>query len=102
MFHENEWSNGVMQECHYSSTPLLQVLKLLRDGFELIALDDVAHLIFVEVAQLDAAFETDADLFHIILETPERGQSAIVNWLAPPQHPRPSGPRNASIGNETA
>ena len=54
------------------TAPRLQ-LELLRDRLELIALDNVAHLIFVEVAELDAALETDADLFHVVLKTPQRG-----------------------------
>ena len=78
------------------------LLQLLRDRLELIALDDVAHLIFVEVAELDAALETDAHFFHVVLETAQRREAAIVNRLAPPQHPRARGARDPAIGDETA
>ena len=76
--------------------------QLLRDRLELIALDDVAHLIFVEVAELDAALETDAHFFHVVLETAQRGEAAIVNRLAPSQHPRARGARDPAIGDEAA
>ena len=50
--------------------------------FELVALDDVADLIFAEIAELDAAFEPDADFLHVVLETAQGGKTAIVNRLA--------------------
>src|SRR6266446_3494275 len=43
--------------------------QFLCDLLELIALDDIAHLIFVEVAEFDAAFKTRAHFFHVVLET---------------------------------
>ena len=70
--------------------------------FELVALDDVADLIFVEVAELDAALEADADFLHIVLETAQRGEAAIVNRLAPAQDPRPRGAADPAIGDQAA
>ena len=64
-------------------------LQFLRDLLELIALDDVADLIFVEVAQLDAALEADAHFLHVVLETAQGRESAIVNRLAPAQRRAP-------------
>ena len=49
-------------------------LEFLRDLFELVALDDVADLIFAEIAQLDAALQTGADFLHVVLETAQRGE----------------------------
>jgi len=48
----------------------------------LVTLDYVAHLVFAEIAQLDAAFQTRADFFDVILETSQRRKAAIVNRLA--------------------
>src|ERR1700674_205218 len=85
--------NGVMESpsviTHYSITPLLQhsfVLEFLRDLLELIALDDVAHLKFAEVAKLDAAFQTGTHFFHVVLESAQRRNPAVVNRLAFPQY----------------
>src|ERR1051325_6527971 len=77
-------------------------LKFLRDGFEQIALDDVAHLIFGEISQLDAALKADPDFFHVVLATAERRRAAIVNWLAPAQPAGARRPRNPAIGDETS
>ena len=76
--------------------------KFLRDLFELIALDDVADLIFVEVAELDAALQADAHFLHIVLETAQGGEPAIVNRLAPAQDPRARGAADPAIGDQAA
>ena len=47
-------------------------LEFLGHGFELIALDDVAHLVFAEIAELDATFQPGTDFFHVVLKTAER------------------------------
>src|SRR6478735_5116213 len=80
--------------------PRLQRLKFLRDGLEQVALDNVAHLIFAEVSQLDAALEPDPDFFHVVLEPAQRGEPAVVNRLAPPQDPRPRGACDSPIRDE--
>src|SRR5437588_2076743 len=77
-------------------------LEFLRDRFEQVALDDVAHLIFAEISQLDAALQADPDFFHVVLETPERREAAIVNRLALAQDPGAGGPGNPAIGHEAA
>ena len=70
--------------------------------FELIALDDVADLIFAEVAELDAALEADADFLHVVLETAQGREPAIVNRLAPAQDPRPGGAADPPISDQAA
>src|SRR5256714_15411955 len=84
------------------STTSSQPSQFLRDGFEQIALDDVAHLIFAEISQLDAAFETNPDFFHVVLETAKRGETAVVNRLALAQHPGARSPRNPAVGDEAS
>ena len=46
--------------------------KLLGHRFELIALDDVADVVFTKIAELDTALQTGTDFFHVILETAKR------------------------------
>jgi hypothetical protein len=46
--------------------------EFLGHSLELIAFDDIAHLVFTEIAKLDTAFQSGADLFHVVLETAER------------------------------
>src|SRR4051812_35044328 len=84
------------------STKNSQPSEFLRDGLELIALDDIAHLIFAKVAQLDSAFEADADFFHVVLETAQSRESAVVDRLTFPQHTRARGACDPAIGDETA
>src|SRR3954447_21900336 len=84
------------------STKNSQPSEFLRDGLELIALDDVAHLIFAKVAQLDSAFETDADFLHVVLETAQSRKASVVDRLAFPQNAGARGPGDPAIGNETA
>src|SRR5438270_2767727 len=45
--------------------------EFLGHSLELIAFDDIAHLVFTEIAKLDTAFQSGADLFHVVLETAE-------------------------------
>src|SRR6185437_13369559 len=49
------------------------------DLLHLVALDQVAGLVTVEIVQLDAALEARADLVGIILEALERGDLALVH-----------------------
>jgi hypothetical protein len=72
------------------------------DLFELVTLDNVADLIFAEVAQLDAALEADAHLFHVVLETAQRRKAAVVDRLAPRRTRRSGRAADAAIGDETA
>src|SRR2546423_13020219 len=51
--------------------------KFLRHGFELIALDHVANVVFVEIAELDTAFQTGPDFFDLVLEPAQRGTSGV-------------------------
>ena len=59
-------------------------LQFLRDLLEHVALDDVAHLIFAKVSQLNSAFEPGAHFFHVVLEPAQSREPAIVNRLAAP------------------
>src|SRR5438874_6744572 len=45
--------------------------EFLGHRLELIALDDIAHLVFTEIAKLNTAFQSGAALFHVVLETAE-------------------------------
>src|SRR5260370_24142308 len=56
--------------------------QFLRSLFELITFDDVAHLIFAEIAELDAAFESLAHFFHVVLKTADRSNATVVNRLS--------------------
>jgi hypothetical protein len=76
--------------------------QFLRDGLEQVALDDVAHLIFAEIPQLYPAFEADPDFLHVVLETAQGGQSAVVNWLASPQNTGSRGACYPPVGDEAA
>src|SRR5258708_16223673 len=76
--------------------------QLLRDRFKLVALNDVAHLVFAEVAELNAAFKTGTHFFHVILEAAQRRNPAVVHWLLFPEHARARGASYATIGHETA
>ena len=49
----------------------------LRNLIELVALDDIAFLVFVEFAEADAALEGGADFFDFFLEPAEGGHPAI-------------------------
>ena len=75
--------------------------KFLGHRFELVALDDVADVIFAEIAELDAAFQTGADFFHVVLETAQRGKSAIIHWLTLADYSGASGPSDSPIRHQT-
>jgi len=45
--------------------------EFLGDSLELIALNDVAHVVFAEIAKLEAAFQTGAHFLHVVLEAAE-------------------------------
>ena len=77
-------------------------LQLLGNLFEVVALDDVAGFVLVEVAELDAALEAVADFLHVVLEAAERREAAIVNGLAAAQDAGARGAGDAAIGDEAA
>src|SRR5437867_5590550 len=76
-------------------------LQFLGYLFELITLDDVAYLVFAEVAQLDSAFQTRAHFFHVVLETPQRRNAAIIDRLALSQDTSARRTGDAAIGDKT-
>ena len=56
-------------------------LESLGDFFELVTLDDVALLVFVEVAETDTALQSLAHFRNVLLEAFERYDGSVVNWL---------------------
>src|SRR2546423_2872615 len=76
--------------------------KFLRHGFELIALDHVANVVFIEVPELDTTFQTRPDFFHIVLKTAERGKSAVINRLTLSDHPGAAVASNSPVCDQTA
>ena len=84
------------------SLPLLRGLEFLRNLFELITLDDVADLIFAKVAKFDSAFQAGAYFLYVILESPQGGESAIINRLTFPQDASASGAGDTPVCHETA
>src|SRR5438093_13276193 len=81
-----------------SDTDALQFLGYL---FELITLDDVAYLVFAEVAQLDSAFQTRPHFFHVVLETPQRRNAAIIHRLSLSQDTSDRRTVDAAFGDNT-
>src|SRR5438552_527676 len=107
------WRNGVMEILdqhstsalfHYSITPLLHCSssQFLRDLFELITLDNIADLVFAKIAQLDSALQTGAHFLHVVLKAPQRGESAVIYRLAPPQNTCSRRTRNPAIRDQAA
>ena len=78
------------------------ITQFLRDLLEHVALDDVAHLVFAKISQLDSAFEARADLFYVVLESAQRREPAIINRLTPSQDPSSSCSCDATIGDEAS
>src|SRR5881628_1431453 len=77
-------------------------LQFLGYLFELITLDDVAYLVFAEVSQLDTAFQAGAYFLHVVLEAPQRRNSAVVNRLALSQDASARSAGDAAIGDKAA
>lgn len=75
-------SMGRGQEWRTPRCPV-RLLELLGNLFQDVTLDDVALFVLVEGAELDAAFHSVADLFDVVLESPECGEPAVVDGLAP-------------------
>src|SRR5690606_15043873 len=53
-----------------------------RDLDQLVGLDHVAFLHVVVVLQVDAALEAGTDLAYVVLEAPQAGDGALVDFLA--------------------
>ena len=68
----------------------------------MIALDDIANLIFAEVTEFYATLQADADFLHIVLKTAQGGDPAIVDRLTPAQDTRPGGAADPSITDQAA
>ena len=66
----------------------LRELKGLGHFFELVTLDDVPLLVFVEVAETNTALQSLAHLGNILLEAFERDDGAVVNRLLAPNNAR--------------
>ena len=61
------------------------MLQLLRHFLEVVALDDVTDFVLSEISKLDPALNPGSHFFHVILETAQRSDSPVVDWLAPAQ-----------------
>src|SRR5215217_4184385 len=96
MFHMCE---GVSRETPGSGAA--DGLQFLGDLFELVALNHVAHLVFVKIPQLDSAFQTGTDFFHVVLETAQRRNPAVVNRLASSQNASAARACNPAISHKT-
>ena len=55
----------------------------MRHLLERVALDDIIGKVLGEISQLDAAFKTRANLFNVVLKTPPRSKTTIVDWFVP-------------------
>src|SRR5437016_8292174 len=60
----------------------LHCSQFLRHLLKLVTLDDVAHLVFGKISQLDAAFEAGPNFLHIVLEAAQSSHAPIVDRLA--------------------
>src|ERR1051325_3407257 len=72
------------------------------DLLNLVALDDVASLIAVEIVELDAALEAGADFVGVVLEALERGDFSFVHDLAAATQPRGGAASDLAFGDEAA
>src|SRR5262249_41459549 len=71
-------------------------------SFELIALDDVAYLVFAEVAQLDSALQSRTHLLNVVMETPQSGNPTVINRLSPPDNASPRHARDAAVSDKAS
>ena len=69
MFNKDRCRGVCLKRTSAGGRPRLQ---LLRDLLEDVGLDDVADLVFVEVAELDTALEAHTDFLHVVLAAPQR------------------------------
>ena len=74
----------------------------MRVFLELVALDDVAFLVFVKLAETDSAFEVGADLLDLVLESAERGHPAIEDLDAAADHAGVGLAVDAAVRDERA
>src|SRR5271157_5032663 len=72
------------------------------DLLGVVALDDVAHLVAVEIVQLDAALEAGAHLVCVVLEALERRNLALVHDLAGPAQAGRGSAVDLALGDEAA
>src|SRR5207253_9364070 len=77
-------------------------LQFLRDLLVRITLDDVAHLVFAKISQLNSAFESRAHLFYVVLEPAQGGKPAIIDRLTTSQDPCSRRSRDATVGDKTS
>ena len=62
------------------------MLQLLRHFLEVVALNRVANFVLGKISKLDSALDPDSHFFNVVLETAQRGNSSVVNRLAPAQN----------------
>src|ERR1700746_3951693 len=88
--------------CETPARAAADALQFLRDLLELVALDDVADLILVEIPELDPALQAGAHFLHVVLEAAQRRSAAVVNRLPLPHDAGPRGAGDTTIGDQTA
>jgi hypothetical protein len=71
--------------CGLSALLCFAGLKLLGHFFEVVTLNDVANFVFGKISKLHPALNPGSHFFHVILETAQRGNSSVVDWLAAAQ-----------------
>src|SRR5215831_17441602 len=74
--------------------------QFLRDLFELIALNHVAHLIFAKITQLDSTLQTGTHLFYVVLKTAQRRNPAVINRLTLSENASARRASNPTIGHQ--
>src|SRR5271157_198926 len=96
----SRWTSSLMRTVRFDiNRPFSQRSPDLL-GF--VALDDVADLVGVDVAELDAALEAGPDFVGVVLEALERRDPALVDdLLASPEAGR-GVPVDLSLGDEAA
>src|SRR5438067_9665173 len=73
---------GVCFIRHGDRAPWLHCSQFLRHLLELVTLDDVAHLVFAKISELNTAFEPGPNFLHVVLETAQSRHPAIEYGLA--------------------
>src|SRR5579863_6051621 len=72
------------------------------DLLGIVAFDEVAHLVAVEVVELDAALQPGPDLVGVVLEALEGGHLALVHDLAPAPQAGRGAAGDLALGDEAA
>ena len=61
------------------------MLQLLRHFLEVVALNNIADFVLRKISKFYTAFNPGSHFFHVVLETAQRGDSPVVDWLSTAQ-----------------